>query len=337
MRIGVSLPSRLGATAPGGGLTQRDLIDMAVLADSVPGWSHAWVADSVLSLPFYDSVVSLAACAAATSRIRLGVACLASLGLRHPLLVAQQWANLDALSGGRMTLVACPGEPPGDTPSGQPRARELAVFGMSHREKTARMAEAVEFLRAVSSRSSGAAPVAFSGAYFSIDDLVLRPGFVQRPLPIWLAANPPAGAPHHIVERVLRRVAVLGDGWLTFAITPKLLIERLRVLRELAEEAGRPLPPAFPVCVYLNVTVDDDEDRALADAVSTWQAETERVITLDLVREVAAVGPAGRCAERIAELAQAGATDIMVGLLSADQKRLMHRFTASVLPLVTAG
>jgi alkanesulfonate monooxygenase SsuD/methylene tetrahydromethanopterin reductase-like flavin-dependent oxidoreductase (luciferase family) len=337
VRIGVSLPSRLGVTAPGGGLTHRDLIDLAVLADGVPGWSHAWVADSVLSLPFYDSVVSLAACAAATSRIRLGVACLASLGLRHPLLVAQQWANLDALSGGRMTLVACPGEPPSDTPSGRPRARELAVFGMSHRGKTARMAEAVEFLRTVSSRSSDAAPVEFSGTYFSIDDLVLRPGFVQHPLPIWLTANPPANAPHHIVERVLRRVAVLGDGWLTFAVTPKLLIERLRLLRELAEEAGRPLPAAFPVCVYLNVNVDDDEDDALADAITTWQGETARVITPELVREAAAVGPAARCAERIEELAQAGATDIMVGLLSADPKRVMRRFTASVLPLVADG
>jgi alkanesulfonate monooxygenase SsuD/methylene tetrahydromethanopterin reductase-like flavin-dependent oxidoreductase (luciferase family) len=335
MRIGVSLPSRLGDGAPGGGLSPRDLIDLAVLADRAPGWSHAWVADSVLSLPFYDSVVSLAACAAATSRIRLGVACLASLGLRHPLLVAQQWANLDALSGGRMILVACPGEPPGDTPSGRPRARELAVFGMTHREKTARMAEAVGFLRAVSSAHENNAPVRFDGEYFSIRDLVLRPGFVQRPLPIWLAANPPADAPRHVVERVLRRVATLGGGWLTFAVTPKLLAERLRLLRELAEEAGRPLPADFPVCVYLNVNTGENAEHALADAVTAWQGETARVITPELVREVASVGPVGSCAERFAELAEAGATDVMIGLLSADPKRLMHRITESLLPLIT--
>jgi hypothetical protein len=53
------------------------------------------------------------------------------MGLRHPLLVAQQWANLDALSRGRMTLVACPGEPPGDTPPGHcaQRVPELAASG----------------------------------------------------------------------------------------------------------------------------------------------------------------------------------------------------------------
>ena len=335
MRIGLSLPSRLGDGAPGGGLTQREIVEFAVLADSVPQWSHAWVPDSVLSLPFYDSAISLAACAAATSRIRLGVACLASMGLRHPLLVAQQWANLDALSGGRMTLVACPGEPPGDTPSGRPRARELAVFGMSHREKTERMTEGIRFLRAMSSAADPAAAVSFAGNYFSIDDLVLRPGFVQRPLPIWLAANPPADAPDAAVERVLHRVAVLADGWLTFAVSPTLLKRRLGQLHEIAAAAGRPLPPDFPVCVYLNVNVDDDAGRALADAVATWQGETVRSVTPDLVREVAAVGPPGHCAQRIAELAASGATDIMVGLLSSDPRRQLDRITGQLLSLVT--
>jgi alkanesulfonate monooxygenase SsuD/methylene tetrahydromethanopterin reductase-like flavin-dependent oxidoreductase (luciferase family) len=335
VRIGLSLPSRLGDGAPGGGLTQREIVEFAVFADSVPQWSHAWVADSVLSLPFYDSVVSLAACAAATSRIRLGVACLASMGLRHPLLVAQQWASLDALSGGRMTLVACPGEPPGDTPSGRPRARELAVFGMSHREKTERMTESMRFLHAVSAGGDPAAPVTFDGSYFSVDDLVLRPGFVQRPLPVWLAANPPAGAPAAVVERVLRRVAVLADGWLTFAVSPALLERRLGLLRELAAAAGRPLPADFPVCVYLNVNVDDDADRALADAVATWQGETARTVTPELVRAGAAVGPAGHCAQRIAALAAAGATDIMVGLLSTDPRQQLDRITERLLPLVT--
>ena len=335
MRVGLSLPSRLGDGAPGGGLTQREIVEMAVLADSAPQWSHAWVADSVLSLPFYDSVISLAACAAATSRIRLGVACLASMGLRDPLLVAQQWANLDALSGGRMTLVACPGEAPADTPSGRSRARELAVFRMSHREKTERMAEGMRFLHAVSSAADSTAPMSFTGNYFSIDDLVMQPGFVQRPLPIWLAANPPARAAAAVVERVLRRVAVLADGWLTFAVTPALLERRLGLLRELAAGADRPLAPDFPVCVYLNVNVNDDAGRALTDAVTTWQGETARTVTPDLVREMAAVGPPGHCAQRVAELAASGATDIIVGLLSADPRRQLHRITEQLLPLIT--
>jgi alkanesulfonate monooxygenase SsuD/methylene tetrahydromethanopterin reductase-like flavin-dependent oxidoreductase (luciferase family) len=150
-----------------------------------------------------------------------------------------------------------------------------------------------------------------------------------------LAANPPADAPALVVERVLRRVALLADGWLTFAVSPELLALRRRLLRELAAAAGRPLPPDFPVCVYLNVNVDDDAGRALSDAVATWQGETARTITPGLVRAVAAVGPAGHCAQRLAALAAAGATDIMVGLLSAHPKRQLSRITEQLLPLVT--
>ena len=271
MQVGLQLPSRLGPAA----LTHRQLIEMAVLADATPGWDHLWVPDSVLALPFYDSVVSLAACAAVTARVRLGVACMASLGLRQPLVVAQQWANLDALSGGRMTLVACPGQP-----AGQAQARELAAFGLTRGEKIERMAEAIAFLRAVSSRQ----PVSFSGRYISVEDLSLAPPFVQRPLPIWVAANPPDDAPRAVVERLLRRVAELGDGWLTFAVTPGLLAERLALLREIAEHEGHPLGPGFGVCVYLNVNVDADERRALADATAVWNGELARPVTPDRVR-----------------------------------------------------
>jgi len=324
MQVGLQLPSRLGPAA----LTQRQLIEMAALADAAPGWDHLWVPDSVLALPFYDSVVSLAACAAVTARVRLGVACMASLGLRQPLVVAQQWANLDALSGGRMTLIACPGEP-----AGHGQARELAAFGLTREEKTGRMAEAIAFLRAVSSRQ----PVSFSGRYLSVEDLTLAPPFVQRPLPIWLAANPPAGAPRAVVERLLRRVALLGDGWLTFAVTPGLLAERLALLREIADQEGRPLGAGFEVCVYLNVNVDNDDRRALADATTTWNSELAHPVTPDRIRELAAVGTPARCAERVAELAKAGATAVVLGLLSANPQGQMQTVTRELLPLLTGG
>jgi alkanesulfonate monooxygenase SsuD/methylene tetrahydromethanopterin reductase-like flavin-dependent oxidoreductase (luciferase family) len=324
MQVGLQLPSRLGPAA----LTQRDLLEMAVLADTTPGWDHLWVPDSVLALPFYDSVVSLAACAAVTSRVRLGVACMASLGLRQPLVVAQQWANLDALSGGRMTLVACPGEP-----AGQGQARELAAFGLTRSQKIERMAETIAFLRAVSSQQ----PVSFSGRYLSVDGLSLAVPFVQRPLPIWLAANPPAAAPRAVVERLLRRVARLGDGWLTFAVTPGLLAERLTLLREIAEQDGRPLGPGFGVCVYLNVNVHADEQLALADAVATWNSESARPVTADQVRELAAVGTPSRCAEHLAELRRAGATAVVLGMLSADPRRQMRTVTHELLPLLADG
>jgi hypothetical protein len=74
--VGVVLPTRLRPNPLGPGPVLR----IAETADQEAGWSQVWVTDSVVSLPFYDSVVVLAACAARTTRVRLGVACQASLG-----------------------------------------------------------------------------------------------------------------------------------------------------------------------------------------------------------------------------------------------------------------
>jgi len=123
------------------------------------------------------------------------VGCLASLGFRHPVIVAKEWANLDALSGGRMILVACPGNA-----TGAAVERELGVFGLTYAEKLERFEEYVDFLR-LASAADGAFD--YHGKHVSVTDLELRPAFVQRPLPIWLAANPSPGAGPKTVDRVL--------------------------------------------------------------------------------------------------------------------------------------
>lgn len=62
-----------------------------------------------------------------------------------------------------------------------------------------------------------------------------------------------------------------------------------------------------------------------------------RPVTADQIRELAAVGAPGRCAERLAELARAGATAVVLGLLSADPQRQMRAVTQELLPLLAAG
>jgi alkanesulfonate monooxygenase SsuD/methylene tetrahydromethanopterin reductase-like flavin-dependent oxidoreductase (luciferase family) len=319
--VGVVLPTRLGSTS----LSFDELIGIAEFVDSIEGWDHVWVTDSIISLPFYDSVVTLAACAARTRRVRLGVACQASLGLRHPLIVAQQWANLDQLSNGRMTMVACPGEATGPT-----RVKELAAFAMTHREKVERMEEGIAFLRRV---SAGGA-VSFEGSYFSIDDFALAPPFVQRPLPIWMTGNPPLDASDERVRRVLERVARLGDGWLTFAITPTELSRRTEILRELRASAGKNVDEAFPVGVFLNVNVNLSAEAALDDALVTWQGQSTRNVSSDELRRVAAIGSPEQVADFIGQLRDAGATSIAIELLSSNRVQQVETISEHLLPLL---
>jgi alkanesulfonate monooxygenase SsuD/methylene tetrahydromethanopterin reductase-like flavin-dependent oxidoreductase (luciferase family) len=320
--VGVVLPTRLGPTA----VPLDELVTIAEYVDKIEGWHDLWVTDSIISLPFYDSVVVLAACAARTRRVRLGVACQASLGLRHPLIVAQQWANLDQLSQGRMTMIACPGEATGPT-----RVKELAAFTMSHREKVQRMEEAIAFLRSV----SRGGPVTFAGTHFSIEDFELAPAFVQRPLPIWMTGNPPMDASDERVRRVLERVARLGDGWLTFAVTPTELAKRTKVLHELRSSIGGIHDDVFPISVFVNVNVNVDAGAALEDALSTWRGQSTRNVSADDLRRVAGIGSPEQVADFIGQLSDAGATAIAVELLSANRAQQIENISEHLLPLLT--
>ncbi len=70
-----------------------------------------WVGDSLVAKPRLEAVTLLSALASVTSRMRLGVGCMATFVHRHPVMLAHQWASLDVLSGGRVVARRVPGRP----------------------------------------------------------------------------------------------------------------------------------------------------------------------------------------------------------------------------------
>jgi alkanesulfonate monooxygenase SsuD/methylene tetrahydromethanopterin reductase-like flavin-dependent oxidoreductase (luciferase family) len=325
MTVGIVLANSAVAA---GTASVEDLLGLAEAADAVPELEYVWVGDSLLSVPRFESTVLLAACAARTRRVRLGVGCLASMGLRDPITLALQWAALDVLSAGRMTLVACTG------PAGGPAIEaELAAFGLTHKAKVARMEETVALIRSL----SAGGPASFSGAHIQVEALELRPAFVQRPLPIWIVANPSAAAGERTLDRVLGRVARLGDGWMTFGSAPELLPPRIERIQAHREALGLARDPAFPVCAYVDVNVDDDEARALADSVTTSRQEGRRNVTEEALRHTAAIGAPERCLEYLAGLAAAGATHFAIRPLSQHPRRQLDRIAETLLPHLSAA
>lgn len=78
-----------------------------------------------------------------TRRVTLGTACMASFILRHPIVLANQWAALNLLSGGRTLLVASIGGGPSTvsghrSPSGAKWDVEFAAMGTTTRERVGR-------------------------------------------------------------------------------------------------------------------------------------------------------------------------------------------------------
>src|SRR6185436_3084393 len=202
--FGLTLSNRALVTR---GTPPGELIDMAVSAEASGAVDAIWVGDSILSKPRLECIPLLGAIAARTSRVKLGVACMATIAQRNPMLLALQWASLDVLSGGRTWLAACMGYPASQHPMA---AKELEVMGVASKERPKRMEEMLEAMRVLWSSEHAT----FKGKYYSFDDVDLLPKPVQQPCPIYIAGTPRPGAIGDAgVERALRRIARYADGW----------------------------------------------------------------------------------------------------------------------------
>jgi alkanesulfonate monooxygenase SsuD/methylene tetrahydromethanopterin reductase-like flavin-dependent oxidoreductase (luciferase family) len=126
-----------------------------------------------------NPAVLLAAAAARTSKIRLGP-CIAILPLRHPLHSAEDYAMVDAMSGGRLEF----GIGSGNT------EMDYKVFGVTRENDRQRLREAIEVILKV----WGSERAGHKGDFWSFDELTLYPRPIQQPHPpIWVAGTSAEG------------------------------------------------------------------------------------------------------------------------------------------------
>jgi len=320
VRFGLTLSNRgvlLGVT------TVEEMLALAERADT-SGWDSVWVGDSIFAKPRLDAVVLLSALAVRTRRVRIGPACFASTPLRNAVVLAYQWASLDYLSGGRTVFVACQGRP---GPGAGDFEREFQILQVEPASRMRRMEEAIEILRLTSAGED----VSYHGQYHRFEHLTVLPRPIQQPIPIWVTANPDLRKPRN-VESAYRRVARLGDGWMTTRPTPAELRGSLEMIRGYAREIGRPLPSGFEVAVYHNINVNDDPEAAFAESKRFLDAYYEVDFARPVIENWVALGPPGACVDHLRRLVAAGATTITLRLAGYDQARQFRRVTDEVLP-----
>ena len=298
---------------------------MAVQAENTGVIDAVWVGDSILSKPRLECIPLLGAIAAHTSRVKLGVACMATIAQRNPVLLALQWASLDVLSGGRTWLAACMGYPANQHPMA---AKELEVMGVESKERPGRLEEMIQALRLLWCDEHAT----FHGKYYSFDDVNLLPKPVQQPCPIYIAGTPrPTQIGERGVERSLRRIARYADGWMTNQIELDMFQDYLRRLRNMLVEEGRD-PNEFKTVLYYGVSVNRDREQALREAKTFLDAYYQKNFTRQGVEIWTACGPVEHCVDCVRGFIDAGVDHVTIRPIGEDLNEQFHIYVEEILP-----
>jgi alkanesulfonate monooxygenase SsuD/methylene tetrahydromethanopterin reductase-like flavin-dependent oxidoreductase (luciferase family) len=325
LTFGISLPNRAILF----GLAPETLLETACQAEASGAFDSVWVGDNFLSKPRLEAIVVLSAVAARTQRVKLGTVCLASFPFRHPVELALQWASLDRLSGGRTILAVCAGGP---ASLGPQFAAELKAMGVKSTERVGRMEEGIELLR----RLWGEVPVTYQGRYYTFEQVDPQPKPLQAHVPIPIAVNPGPGASEDVVERALRRVARLGDGWQTDGTPPEIFGERWSRIQEYADEYGR-ADEVRHASLHLMVNINDDAATARRESVEFLSHYYgEGAISEEKLASWLAFGSPTAVVDKIQQFIEVGCTTPILRFTSPDQRGQLERCLAEVMPAFAA-
>ena len=171
-----------------------------------------------------------------TRRIRVGTAVIV-VPLHHPLVIAEEIATVDLLTGGRL-----------DVGLGRGYQRyEFERLGQDLTESRSRWEEAVDIIMLGLSGQT----FSYDGKYFKIPETTVFPLPVQKPHPpIWVTAQSPDS-----IETTVRRGFNLMSGG--FGVP----IERLREFRRIFDAHMAEHPPKHPIRVGTQRPVYVDRQR----------------------------------------------------------------------------
>lgn len=329
----MSQPIQFGLTLPNRGIlfgieTMQELLDMGVQAEESGMFRSLWVGDSILAKRRPESVALLAALAARTRKVRLAVGCMASFPVRHPALLAAQWATVDLVAGpDRLILAACIGGEGG----GGSWEMENEVFGVSQGQRVRRMEEGIEILKTLWTQS----PASFEGKFYQFHDVVSEPKPLTRPHPaIWIASNPRATSKADAqsnITRATRRIVRLSTGWMTTWLTPADFADRWQLIQAGLQEAEKD-PASFDNTLYYNVNLNDDREAAAAESKRFLDTYYGFDISRPRLDVWVAYGSASEVIEKIQQFIDAGAKEITFRLTSWDQRGQLQRLMKEVLP-----
>ena len=280
---------------------------------------------------FHEMLTTLAALAPVTSRIQL---CSRGfiLPIYNPILLAEQAAHVDVISGGRLIFGLVLGY----------REEELAISNVRLRQRRGRFLENLEVI----SRLWAGEPVTFQGRFFQCLDARIGPLPVRKPRPpIWIGGT---------ADVVVRRAARLSDGWLPSAsLGRRELREKIQVYRNALDEFGK--QGSLVVARLGFVATSRARARSLVEKpllaqyrrYSGWMKDTPegaryRYGQLDDFQDRLILGTPEECIEQVGVYRDMGADTLVYhcqhqGISQRDMLESMELFATRVMPAFSSG
>lgn len=181
------------------------------------------------------------------------------LPLFHPVHVAEEFATLDRLSGGRMILGAGVGY----------RKEEYAAFGVNMKKRGRMFEEQIQLLRQLWSGEE----VNFEGEFYQVQGTIsCTPKQAGGP-PIWIGAG---------ARKAVERAARMGDAWFTPGNTPspEYMPKHVGIYNEALNAAGKPVA-GIERPLIKEVYVSQDPEEAKREVVHYMRKEYQAYSNYD--------------------------------------------------------
>ena len=314
----------------------------AELADAL-GYDTIWLTEHYFGgdTVYADPVVFGAAVAARTRRIQIGFA-VVQMAFHHPVKLAAQTALLDNLSHGRLIV--------GTGRGSAYNAYEYMGFGTTIEEGRRRLDEAEDLLL----KAWTADGLDFQGDHWQVQVPVMRPKPYQEPHPPLVRAC--------ISQESMLEMARRGRPVLSGVDSVEDMANRLKLYQDTMFEAGFDEPHVErcmdETWVRRSVYVAESNEQALEEAVPAFQAErahisdaraklnpTEYVDPIPTPPSISSMpehyllaGTPRHVAEKIAELRDVGARNVLLGMSPSHMARdkvenSLRLFAEEVAPL----
>ena len=336
MRFGLfnSAEARRDAPADTRGAGFTDYVEMNVEAEALGYHASFLVEHHFTGVGQVSASLNLLTWVAArTSSLRLGTAVIV-LPWHNPVLLAEQAATLDLLSGGRLDFGVGKGY----------RHSEFAGFCLPMEEAEGRFEESLAVIR-----KAWTSETRFShqGRFWQFEDILVEPPTRQKPHPpLWIAAGNPAS---------IAKVAERGCNLLLdqFA-SPEQIRDRIGIFKAEVEARGRRYDP-FEVAVARNVYVA----KSAADKAEALERQArvhKRMVELSQrpdgankshilqyadrdggAEANALYGTAEELARQLEQLQDAGVRYVLLNGGRDDVRQTVRRFAETLMPAFRAS